>query len=233
MFPARAIAVALALGACSCASSAVFAQERAPPLVTVTGEASVAAAPDIAELRAGVTTQGKTAREASAANAKAMAPVLAALKESGVAVDDVQTARLTIQPVHDRSRPGAERISGFQASNQVLVRIRDVTKVGDIVDRLVAAGANEFFGIEFFVSAPTKLLDSIRSQAILDARRKADLYARAAGLEIGRAISIVEESAQPPVPMRAAVARAAPATPIAPGQEILRVSVTVSFELLR
>jgi uncharacterized protein YggE len=208
-------------------------QERPAPLVIVTGEATMTVAPDTAELRGGVTAQGKTAREASAANARTMTPILAALKESGVAAEDIQTSRLTIQPVQDRNRPGADRITGFQASNQVTVRIRDITKVGDIVDRLVAAGANELWGIEFLVSKPSRTLDAIRPEAIADARRKAEIYARAAGLELGRAIAISEEGASPPIPLRAAVARAAPATPIATGQETLRLTVTVSFELLR
>ena len=208
-------------------------QERIVPLVTVIGEASIAVAPDMAELRGGVTSQGKTAREASAANARAMTPIMAALKEAGIAAEDIQTSRLVLSPVQDRNRPGGERITGFQASNQVTIRIRDATKVGDVLDRLVTAGANEFWGVEFLVSAPSKALAMARPEALADARRKADIYARAVGAEIGRAVSISEEGAPPPGPMRATLARAAPSTPVAPGQETLRVTVTVSFELLR
>jgi uncharacterized protein YggE len=231
-FLVRTLWMALGIAASVVVAVPVQSQERPASLVTVSGEATIAVAPDMAELRSGVTTQGKTAREASAANARAMTSVLAALKEAGIAGEDIQTTRLSIQPVQDRNRPGAERITGFQASNQITIRMRDVTRVGDILDRLVTAGANEFGGLDFFVSAPSKLLDSVRPQAILDARRKADIYARAAGLELGRAVSIIEEGVAPPIPLRAA-ARAAPATPVAPGQETLRATVTVSFELLR
>ena len=232
-FFTRAAFIAL-IGFAALFSSAgpAYSQDRPLPVVTVTGEAIVTAVPDTAELRGGVTTSGKTAREASAANARAMAPVLAALKEAAIPAEDIQTSRLAISPIQDRNRPAAERVTGFQASNQVLVLIRDVSKVGDILDRIVAAGANEVWGIDFFVSAPSKLLDAARPQAIADARRKADIYARAAGLELGRAVSISEEGSA--APMRNFAARAAAqATPVAPGQETLRLTVSVSFELLR
>jgi uncharacterized protein YggE len=210
----------------------VRAQERSIWLVTVAGEASVTVAPDLAELRAGVTSQGKSAREASEANARAMTKVLATLKDAGIADNDLQTSRLSLHPVHEGSRGPAGKISGFQASNQVMVRIRDIDKVGEILDRAVAAGANDVSGVEFLVSDPSKVLDAARPQAVVDARRKAEIYAKATGLGLGRAAAINEEGFAAPVGMRMSAARAT-STPVAPGQETLRVVVTVSFELLR
>lgn len=223
-------AVSVLLASMGLAQAQGLAQDRSPWTVTVTGEGAVAVAPDIAEVRAGVISQGKTAKEASEANSRAMTALLAALKAGGIADIDIQTARFSIQPLYEPNR-SPQRIIGFQASNQLAIRVRDVATVGDVIDRLVGAGANEFSGISFQVSAPSKALDPARSDAIADARRKAEIYSKAAGLGLGRATNIIEEGSAPPATFRAVAASSA--TPIAVGQETLRVSVSVTFELLR
>ncbi len=203
--------------------------QAAEKLVTVTGEATVAVAPDTAMIRLGVSTQEKTAREASEANAKQMTAVLAAIKDTGVADRDIQTSRLSLQPQYDPNKSGTARLTGFQASNQVTVRIRDIEKLPTVLDRAITAGANEMSGIEFVVSEQSKLLDQARDDAIADARRKAELYTKAAGTKLGRVVSITEEaSAPPPRPIQA---MRAGAVPIAPGEQTLRAIVTVSYEL--
>ena len=199
-------------------------------LVTVTGEATVAVAPDTAMIRLGVGTQEKTAREASEANARQMTAVIAAIKDTGVADRDIQTSRLSLQPQYDPNKSGTARLTGFQASNQVTVRIRDIDKLPTVLDRAITAGANEMSGIEFVVSEQSKLLDQARDDAIADTRRKADLYAKAAGAKLGRVVSITEEgSAPPPRPIQALRAGA---VPIAPSEQTLRAIVTVSYELM-
>jgi hypothetical protein len=204
----------------------VHAAER---LVTVTGEATIAVAPDTAMMRIGVSSQDKTAREASEANARQMTAVLNAMKNAGVGDRDIQTSRLSLQPQYDPNKGGTARLTGFQASNQVTVRIRDIDKLPNVLDRAIAAGANEMSGIEFVVSEQSKLLDQARDDAIADARRKAELYAKAAGAKLGHVVSITEEgSAPPPRPMQA---MRAGAVPIAPGEQTLRAMVTVSYEL--
>lgn len=203
--------------------------ERVEKLVTVSGEGTVAAVPDNAVIRLGVSSQGKTARQASDANAKEMTGVIAAIKEAGVADRDIQTTSLSLQPQYETNKPGAPHLIGFQATNQVTVKIRDVANLPAVLDRAIASGANEMSGIEFVVSEQAKLLDKARSDAIADARRKAELYAAAAGMKVGRVMSISEEGATPlqrPMSMRAGAA-----APIAPGEQTLRAVVTVSFEL--
>jgi len=198
-------------------------------LVTVTGEATVAVAPDAAVIRIGVTSQDKTAREASEANAKQMTAVLAAIKDTGIADRDIQTSRLSLQPQYDANKSGNARLTGFQASNQVTVRIRDIDKLATVLDRAIASGANEMSGIEFVISEQSKMLDQARDDAIADARRKAELYAKAAAARIGNVVSISEEGPAPqPRPMQA---MRAGAVPIAPGEQTLRAVVTVSYEL--
>ena len=199
-------------------------------LVTVTGEATVAIAPDAAVIRIGVTSQERTAREASDANAKQMTAVLAAIKDIGIAERDIQTSRLSLQPQYDPNKGGNARLTGFQANNQVTVRIRDIDKLAAVLDRAIASGANEMSGIEFVVSEQSKVLDQARDDAIADARRKAELYAKAAGAKLGSVVSISEEGPAPqPHPMQA---MRAGAVPIAPGEQTLRSIVTVSFELM-
>ncbi len=201
----------------------------AEKLVTVTGEATVAVAPDAAMIRIGVSSQDKTAREASDANAKQMIAVLAAIKSNSIAERDIQTSRLSLQPQYDPNKGGTARLTGFQATNQVTVRIRDIGNLAAVLDSAISAGANEMSGIEFIVSEQSKLLDRARDEAIADAHRKAELYAKAAGSRLGHVVAISEDGlAPPPRPMQALRAGA---VPISPGEQTLRAAVTVSYEL--
>jgi uncharacterized protein len=205
--------------------------DKLPHLITVTGEGEIAVVPDLAIIGAGVTTTGKTAREASESNAKMMTAVMAALKGAGISEQDVQTARLSLHPVRD-NKSNELRISGFQASNQVTVKLRDVAKTADAIDRLVAAGANDIAGIQFVVSSPSKPLDEARQAALADARRKAEVYAKAADVLLGAAVSITEEGSAVPGPFMMRTAKGAE-TPVSPGEQIQRISVSVSYELTR
>src|SRR3954447_7165719 len=146
------------------------AQVAPPAAISVTGEATVSAPPDLAQIEGGVTTEAKTAREASDANNAAMGKVLLALKGAGIDEKDFQTSRLTLQPQYAPNRNGPNAVVGYQASNRVTVKLRDVSKAAALVDTLVGAGANSIGGISFMVSQPSKLLDEAREQAIADAR---------------------------------------------------------------
>lgn len=199
-------------------------------LLTVSGEATVSVAPDAAVIRIGVTSVGKSAREASEATAQKMTAVFGAIKDAGIAERDIQTSRLSVQPQYDPSKGGTARLLGFQVTNQVTVKIRDIDKVPAVLDRAIAAGANEMSGIEFIVSEQSKLLDQARDDAIADARRKAELYAKAAGVKLGPVVAISEEgSGGPPRPYAAMRAGGAP---VAPGEQTLRSGVTVSYEII-
>ena len=210
-------------------AASVLSASAADRLITVNGEATVSVAPDAAVIRIGVNSQGKTAREASDANAKEMTAVLAALKDAGIAERDVQTSRLSLQPQFDANKAGSNRLIGFQATNQVTVRVRATDQLPGIIDRAIGAGANEMSGIEFVVSEQSKLLDQARGEAVADAKRKAEIYAGAAGVKLGRAVSITDDDSNtPPRPIQA---MRASGVPVAPGEQKLRVSVTVSYEL--
>jgi uncharacterized protein len=210
------------------------AQQTERPRIVVAGEASVSVEPDMAQIRAGVTSDAKTAREAAEVNAKAMTAVMNAVRGLGIPATDVQTSRYSIQPIYESAPQARNRLTGFQATNSVLIKVRQIDKIDDLVDNLVSAGANTMGNIEFIVSEPSRHLDDARRQAIDDARRKAQLYAEAAGIKVGPAIEIVEQSTtMPPQPMM--MARGAPTaqTPIAPGERTLRLTVSISYEILR
>jgi uncharacterized protein YggE len=199
--------------------------------ISVTGEAQLSVPPDLAQIDGGVITEAKTAREASETNNAAMGKVLLALKGAGIDEKDFQTSRLSLQPQYAPNRSGPNAVVGYQASNRVTVKLRDVTKVASVIDTLVAAGANNIGGINFMVSAASKLLDDAREQAIGDARRKAEIYAKAAGVALGSPVSISEEGSPGPMPFRKMAAGMAASAPVAQGEETLQVTVSVSWAI--
>ena len=208
-----------------------LAQVIPPAAISVTGEATVSVPPDLAEIGGGVTSEAKTAREASEANNAAMGKVLQALKGAGIEEKDVQTARLSLQPQSAPNRSGPSAIAGYRASNRVTIRVRDVTKVASVIDTLVGAGANEIGGINFVVSQASKLLDEARERAVADARRKAEIYAKAAGVTLGAPLSISEAGNSAPAPYRRMAAGMAASAPVAQGEETLAVTVSVSWAI--
>ena len=209
-----------------------LAQVTPPAAISVTGEATVSVAPDLAQIDGGVTSEARTAREASEANNTAMGKVLLALKGAGIEEKDVQTSRLSLQPQYAPNRPGPSPVVGYRASNRVTVRLRDVTKLASVIDTLVGAGANEIGGINFRVSQASKHLDEAREQAVADARRKAEIYAKAAGVTLGAPLSISEDgNAPPPTPYRRMSAGMAAAAPVAQGEQTLAVTVNVTWAI--
>ena len=216
----------------------VHAQPPASPpenRIMVIGAGRVQGVPDEARIRSGVTTRAKTVKEASDANAKLMTAITAVLSASGIARTDIQTSRFSVQPVYAPAQPGVEpKLSGYSVSNQAEFTIRQVSKLGDILDRLVNAGATDIGNIEFLHSDPAKVLDQAREAAVADARHKAELYARAAGVNLGRVLSITEDAANgTPVPMARASAARAAFVPIATGEDTLEARIFVAYEIVR
>ena len=223
--------LAVAAVAATLLAAPALAQTVPPPAISVTGEAGVSVPPDQAQIDAGVTSDAKTAREASEANNAAMGKVLLALKGAGIEEKDTQTSRLSLQPQYAPNRTGTSPITGYRASNRVTIRLRDVTKVANVIDVLVGAGANDIGGINFTVSQPSKHLDEAREKAVADARRKAEIFARAAGVTLGEPLSISEEGAPAPMFRGKLAAPMAAGAPVAQGEETLSVSVNVSWAI--
>jgi uncharacterized protein YggE len=201
----------------------------------IVAEGEVSRRPDVVTIGAGVVTQAATAGEAMAENARRMTATIAALRKAGVAERDIRTASISLNPQYRYGENVPPVITGYQASNQVSVRFRDVRRSGAILDTLVAQGANQINGPSFELDQPGAALDEARTQAIAVARARADLYAKAAGMTVRRIISISEAGGaapQPPIMMMSMRAKSEAAdTPVQAGEQKMTVSVSVSFEL--
>ncbi len=208
-----------------------------PRVISVSGTGEVNTRPDMARVSTGVVTEAATAKEALAKNNTAMAAVIAALKDAGVAEDDIQTSNFSVSPKYPPYQPNqttARRIVGYTVSNQVTAAVKNLKKLGAILDTLVQAGSNQIHGVSFDVDEPKPLLDEARKKAVADARAKAELYAAAAGVSLGRVVQISESSSvMPPQPMyrMAAAPAAAESVPIAAGQQTLTSNVSITYEI--
>ena len=205
-------------------------------ILDVNAEGRTTRVPDLATIRAGVVSQGATAAAALSDNAGRMARVLAALRRAGIAPRDIATSTVGLAPQYRYGDNVPPVITGYQATNSVSIRFRDVAKSGAILDALVAEGANQIDGPNLSIDKPDAALDEARTDAVRRARAKADLYAAAAGMRVARVISIAEAGqdagSQPPRPMvyaRAMVAEAK--TAIAPGEQDVTVTLSVRFLL--
>ena len=191
--------------------------------------------PDVATIRAGVVTQNASAAAALAENADRMARVLAALKHAGVATRDIATANVGLSPQYRYGENVPPVITGYQASNTVSVRFRDIARSGAILDALVRKGANQIDGPNLSLDKPDAALDEARSDAIRRARARAELYAKASGMTVARVVSITEQGenagGQPPVMMFARAKAADSSTQIAAGETDVTVTVSVRFLL--
>jgi len=222
----------LAMVVCGVAPSRALAADAPEPQILVTGEGSVAVTPDLARVRGGVTTRAATVKEAADANARAMTAVIAKLVDAGIDNKDIQTAQFSIQPVYAPADQHTEqKVVAYSVSNQVIAKIRNPDKVSDAIDRMIAGGATNVTNVEFLVSDTSNAYDQARRVAVADARRKAELYANAAGVALGPVVSIAEEGASAPQPLFASAKFAGVATPIAVGENMVRVSVSVGFAL--
>jgi uncharacterized protein len=230
----RLVAAATMLLFSSAGAYAQDPQQAPEPRIVVTGEGSIGVAPNYAQIRSGVTTRAKTVKEAVDANSKVMVAIIAAVKNAGIPEKDIQTARFSIQPVYASPVSNAEpKLSGYSVSNQVNVTVREIGKVGDVLDRMVAAGATDVGNVSFLVSDLSKVLDQAREAAIADARRKAEVYAKASGVQLGRVEWISEDSSGGGGPAPAMARASSAQVPIATGEDTLRIRVTVGFEIAR
>jgi uncharacterized protein len=170
------------------ANASRYVEKRPFPLVTVTGEGSVAVKPNMAEITAGVSSEAKSPRDAAAANAKTMTAVINAIRSAGIPENDVGTTRYAINPVYaSKGRGETQQVVGYRVSNLVRVRIKDLARAGDVLDQMIEAGATNVGGIDFDASNAVELKDRARTAAFADAKRKAELFAKAAGAQLGRA----------------------------------------------
>ncbi len=224
---ASAMLAALALPA--------LADAAGPPVLTVTGEGSASAAPDIAVVSLGVVSEAATAKDALAANARDMNAVVDTITGAGIEKKDVATSGLFVEPVYSdpsKDPQGQSTITGYRVSNQVTVRIRDIGKSGPLLDKVISAGANRVNGVSFEIGKSEALRDAAVKAAIVEARRRAELMAEAAGVKLGPIQSIsANEGGGPPVFRAMAMKDAAPASPVLGGTQEIAASATIVYAI--
>jgi uncharacterized protein YggE len=206
----------------------------------MSGHGTASAKPDLAILNTGVVTQAKMAREALDANTAAMEKLMASLRAAAIEDKDIATSGFTVQPqfFYAQKPDGtqeAPRITGYEVRNGVTVKVRDLTKLGGVLDKVVTEGANQIDSLVFDIDDKKTVLDEARRKAFEDAREKAQLYARAAGVTLGRVRQVSEREAgafppPPPAPMMRAMEKSAD-VPVAPGEQEVDASVTASWEV--
>ena len=231
MLAGLALAAAVALPALARAS------DLPPPRIIVMGEGEATVAPDMALLSLSVMREAKTAREALDANNDAMAAVISAMKSFGIEDRDLQTAGIQINPRYNyTTKPDGTQegeLVAYQVTNTLSIRIRDLQKTGEILDRSVSLGVNQGGGVSFANENPSAVITEARKKAVADAIAKAKTLAEAAGVGLGRVLEISDQNyASPPMRIEAKAFDGAPAAvPVQAGENAYRIQVNVTFEL--
>jgi len=207
-----------------------------PATMTLTGFGEVAATPDMAMLSLGVVTQGQTAAGALGENSRHLARVFDRLEAEGIAAEDMQTTRFSIDPIwsqRDLDSREPPRIDGYTVTNSLSVTLRDLGRIGTVLDTVTQAGANDFGGLQFGLQDPALLQEAARRAAVADAQARAALYADAAGVEIAGILSIAEGGgAQPAMRSEMIAFSAMPVpVPVAQGQVTVSAHVTITYEI--
>lgn len=208
-------------------------------LLNISALAEAHRVPDVATLSAGVVTQAIDGNSAMRENAVQMDKVMSAIKAAGIAERDIQTSGISLNPQYRYVENEAPKITGYQASNTVSLKVRDISKLGKVLDALAAQGANQINGPSFEIDKPEPVYDEARLAALKKAQARAETYAKSLGLKVRRIVSISEGGQggfRPmPVPMMA-MARSAKAemdTAVSPGETTVSVNLDVVFELGR
>jgi len=208
-------------------------EESMVPSITVVGSGKVRVKPDQGQINVGVATQRQAAVDAMSENSAAVHKIFQRLADLGIPGKDIQTNNLTLNPVYarrDKSRD-PPKIIGYEVSNQVRITVRDLARMGNVLDSVVTEGANRLNGVSFAVADPEQFLDQARKQAVQDARRKAEIYAGTAGVGLGSVLAVQEGQPHFPRPQQFRLAQAAESVPIAPGQLEFAVNITVIYRI--
>lgn len=202
--------------------------------ITVVGQGTVEMVPDMATVSLGVVTEADTGAAAMAQNSAALEAMLEQLKAAGIEARDLQTSNLSLSPRWGKvSSFGRNMITGFVASNTLMVRVRELDTLGEVLDAVVQNGANTFHGLSFGLQDPLPAQDAARKDAVADGLRKAQLYAEAAGVMLGDVLSLSEAAGRRagPVMMGVPAMVQSRAVPVAQGEVTVAASITMVFEI--
>ncbi len=230
----RSLAVLAGLGLAVTTFAPAVAQAAT---VKVVGAATLSATPDMASFTTGVVTTAKTAAEAIKANSQSVAAVIAAVKEAGIEGRDISTSNFSVQPQYVYPKAGSNerpRLTGFEVRNTVQVRVRDLSVLGGLLDKMVGAGANEASGLTFMLSDRSKLEEDARVAAVENAVAQAKRIAEAAGLRLTRVISVepraMNDGVIRPVAMMARAESADSSVPVEAGEVDVSAQAVLVYE---
>ena len=236
LFLALSLAIALPMTANAQTPADIAIASPQGTLLSVSASADATRVPDVATISTGVVTQATDANAAMRANAVQMDKVMAAIKAAGIAGKDIQTSGINLSPQYRYVENEAPKITGFQASNTVNLKVRDIARLGKVLDALAAQGSNQINGPSFEIDQPEPVYDEARLAALKKAQGRAETYATSLGLRVRRIVSISEGNGGGfrPMPMMMAQAKSmdrAESTSVSPGETTLSVNLDVVFEL--
>ncbi|HEX4765327.1 MAG TPA: SIMPL domain-containing protein [Lichenihabitans sp.] len=212
---------------------------RPVPSIIVEGHASVPVVPDVVVVTLGVESERPRAADAAADNNRTGQALMETIKAAGIEPRDVATTSVGLEPVYDTPPKGVARLTGYRASIVLQVRVRPVDKAGPLIGALTDKGANSIESVDFVVSPDPRRDDQLRIDAIRDARHRAETYAGAIGVKLGRVLQIMPGEVPVPEPRRfdyrakLAMAAPAPPVPLAAGEERQQAQVSVTFEIVQ
>ena len=221
------------------AAPALADQSNTPaPSITVEGEASASPVPDTVTISFGVVTERPRAPDAVAENSRAVRAVVDAVKAEGIEARDIETTAVDLSPVTDQPARAAPKVVAFRASNQLAIRVKPVDKAGALLGRLVAKGVNTVDSLSFSNADEGAIRDGLRGEAVRDARRKAEAYAGAIGIKLGRVLLIAPGGGGDSSPRRSyrkvaleAAVAPAPPVPLEAGARTITETASVTWEL--
>ena len=228
------LSLLLAVAAILMSAGMVSADDDLPRTLSVTGSGVVQAAPDMAEITVGVSTIAPTAREALDTNNDQTMKVFTFLRSAGVEDKDMQSTNLSVSPRYRNYRPnenGPPEIIGYMVNNSVRVAVRDLASFGSVIDGVVTAGGNNINGIQFDVSERLTLTREASANAVRDAIEQAENIAAAAGVKLGRILSISQSGSSRPPQAMLARSMAADSVPIAAGELSIGASAAIVFAI--
>lgn len=233
-FAALLLGAALAVAAIHPALAQAQAQTQARGTMTVAGEGRVTVRPDMAWVSLGVVKEARIASDALNGMSAALAAVVAGFEAAGIAPEDMQTSQLSLRPRYSYPNSGGPaRLDGFTASSTIEIRVRDLDKLGAVLDAAVGDGANELGGIRFDLNDRSAAMNSAREAAVADARARAALYAGAAGVDLGALLSFSEAGVSaPPMPVMQERMAMDASVPVVSGELEIAASVTMVYALV-
>ena len=220
------------LALAGCGSATTTTSSAADNTVTASGAGTAQAVPDTAEMSFGVTTISPNAKSALDDASRGAEQIASAVKKQGVADEDIQTQNVSLYP-QTIDQDGKQVITGYRASLSVRVKVRDISKLGDVISAANAAGANDINGPTFTIDDPAPIRAKAIDEAVADARKSAEAMAKAAGKSVGAVLSMSSSDVGsiPGLPAASGMAGGAKSVPIEPGQLDITANVVVVFEL--